>query len=181
MEIGQRGLRTQHAEERGEFHVILTWDEFHAHSKRLSALYALGFDVRVVGGESDRPARQRPAKRAKPRRRRRPAAREQGAETADAGALPAPLAAKIAAARSKVERPGYVDKVYAACSRAALSPEEIAEALGTTSPSTLNRVKAAARALQEQGLLVRDGERYRVDEEEIRRLTALAELGEQLR
>jgi hypothetical protein len=143
--------------------------------------------VRVAGGASEPGAAvQRRAKRVKagPRRgKRQPAAREPGAEPGggETAGLPAPVAAKIAAARGKVDRPAYVDKVFAACSRAALSPGEIAEALGSTSTSTLNRIKAAARALQEQGLLVRDGDRYRVDEEEVRRLEALAELGRELR
>jgi hypothetical protein len=40
-EIGQRALRTQHAGQQGEFHMILTKKEYNTHSRRLSALFAL--------------------------------------------------------------------------------------------------------------------------------------------
>jgi DNA excision repair protein ERCC-3 len=48
-EAGQRALRTQHADERGELHIIMTKGEYAQHEKRLAALYALNFDVRVLG------------------------------------------------------------------------------------------------------------------------------------
>lgn len=48
-EAGQRALRTQHAQERGELHVIMTRSEYKANAKRLSALYALNFSVQVRG------------------------------------------------------------------------------------------------------------------------------------
>lgn len=46
-EAGQRALRTQHGKERGELHVLMTRREYKENAKRLSALYALNFDVRV--------------------------------------------------------------------------------------------------------------------------------------
>jgi hypothetical protein len=48
-EAGQRALRTQHANERGELHVLMTRREYKDNAKRLSALYALNFDVKVRG------------------------------------------------------------------------------------------------------------------------------------
>lgn len=48
-EAGQRALRTQHAEERGELHILMTKGEYNENQKRLSALYALNFEVNVVG------------------------------------------------------------------------------------------------------------------------------------
>jgi hypothetical protein len=48
-EIGQRALRTQHADERGEFHILMTRGEYNDSAKRLSALDALSFDVHVMG------------------------------------------------------------------------------------------------------------------------------------
>ncbi|MCQ3973380.1 MAG: hypothetical protein DPW09_08055 [Anaerolineae bacterium] len=47
-ELGQRGLRLRHGADKGEFHVLLTKDEYKKHSRRLVALYALDFDVQVV-------------------------------------------------------------------------------------------------------------------------------------
>lgn len=51
-EMGQRGLRGQHAQERGEFHILMTPHEYKENAKRLSALYALNFDVKVKGNGS---------------------------------------------------------------------------------------------------------------------------------
>lgn len=48
-EAGQRALRTQHGKERGELHVLMTRREYKENAKRLSALYALNFDVKVRG------------------------------------------------------------------------------------------------------------------------------------
>jgi len=48
-ELGQRGLRGQHAREKGEFHILMTKREYKDSSRRLSALYALNFDVKVQG------------------------------------------------------------------------------------------------------------------------------------
>lgn len=48
-EAGQRALRTQHAEERGELHILMTKGEYNENQKRLSALYALNFEVNVMG------------------------------------------------------------------------------------------------------------------------------------
>jgi len=49
-EAGQRALRTQHGAEKGELHVLMTRREYKENAKRLSALYALNFDVKVRGG-----------------------------------------------------------------------------------------------------------------------------------
>ena len=46
-EAGQRALRTQHATKKGELHILMTKQEYQQNDKRLSALYALGFDVKV--------------------------------------------------------------------------------------------------------------------------------------
>jgi hypothetical protein len=46
-EAGQRALRTQHASEKGELHILMTHREYVTNAKRLSALYALNFDVKV--------------------------------------------------------------------------------------------------------------------------------------
>jgi DNA excision repair protein ERCC-3 len=46
-EAGQRALRTQHAAKKGELHILMTRQEYQENDKRLSALYALGFDVKV--------------------------------------------------------------------------------------------------------------------------------------
>jgi len=48
-EAGQRALRTQHAEQKGELHILMTRREYKENAKRLSALYALNFDVKVKG------------------------------------------------------------------------------------------------------------------------------------
>lgn len=50
-EAGQRALRTQHAQEKGEFHVLMTRREYKENAKRISALYALNFNVQVKGME----------------------------------------------------------------------------------------------------------------------------------
>lgn len=50
-EAGQRALRTQHADERGELHILMTRREYKENAKRLSALYALNFDVKVRGAK----------------------------------------------------------------------------------------------------------------------------------
>jgi DNA or RNA helicases of superfamily II len=47
-EAGQRALRTQHADERGELHIIMTREEYRRSSSRLAALAALHFDVKIV-------------------------------------------------------------------------------------------------------------------------------------
>lgn len=52
-ELGQRGLRTQHAKEQGELHILMTPKEHKDSSKRLSALFSLGFDVKVMGDSSN--------------------------------------------------------------------------------------------------------------------------------
>lgn len=49
-EAGQRALRTQHASKKGELHILMTRREYKENAKRLSALYALNFDVKVKGG-----------------------------------------------------------------------------------------------------------------------------------
>jgi hypothetical protein len=48
-EAGQRALRTQHANEKGELHILMTRREYKENAKRLSALFALNFDVKVKG------------------------------------------------------------------------------------------------------------------------------------
>lgn len=48
-EAGQRALRTQHAGQKGELHILMTRREYTENAKRLSALYALNFDVQVKG------------------------------------------------------------------------------------------------------------------------------------
>jgi DNA excision repair protein ERCC-3 len=48
-ELGQRALRTGHADGRSEVHVLMTGPEYKKQSYRLTALTALRFDVKVVG------------------------------------------------------------------------------------------------------------------------------------
>lgn len=48
-EMGQRALRTRHANEKGELHILMTPYEYKDNAKRLIALYALSFDVKVKG------------------------------------------------------------------------------------------------------------------------------------
>lgn len=180
----QRYYRTLHSTHKGEFHSILTWPEYHTHHKRLLPLYGLGVDVRVAGGASDQPPKPR---RPRPKRAVTPAPRPAAAPATMSGngqetGLPMNVQARLNAAKNKVDRPVYVDRVFRACSQAPLSAQEIAEALGTPSLSTLTRITAAVKALLEQGLLTAvENERYRVNQEEVDRLTALAQLGGAIR
>lgn len=46
-EAGQRALRTRHASEKGELHVLMTRAQYARDAKRISALYALDFDIKI--------------------------------------------------------------------------------------------------------------------------------------
>lgn len=48
-EAGQRALRTRHATDKSELHLLMTRGEYHKQSGRLAALAALHFDVKVMG------------------------------------------------------------------------------------------------------------------------------------
>lgn len=48
-EAGQRALRTRHADQKGELHLLMTKGEYRKHVHRLTALAALNFDVKVMG------------------------------------------------------------------------------------------------------------------------------------
>jgi hypothetical protein len=65
-EAFQRVFRLQHPQNgsgpRGEFHTILTLDEYHKSSRRLSALYASSFDVQIAARHSRSTPRRRSEK-----------------------------------------------------------------------------------------------------------------------
>jgi len=48
-QLGQRALRTAHASQKGELHLVMTRQEYNASARRLSALYALDFEIKVMG------------------------------------------------------------------------------------------------------------------------------------
>lgn len=50
-EAGQRALRTQHAQGDSQLHILMTEQEYASDVKRLIALHALNFDVKVMNGK----------------------------------------------------------------------------------------------------------------------------------
>lgn len=176
----QRFYRAQHARRKGEFHTILTKAEFHTHRKRLLMLEAKGIKIQVVSDEIAEPAR------VARRTHRRPPLQSQVPPTPSAPPTngnqvttqPAPLVNKLTAVKKQVDRPGLVDKIWNIYLRAAVvSPEEIAEAWGSTSPTTLGCIRAIVKALAAHKLINFVSEnRYQLNQEEVQRLTVLGEL-----
>jgi DNA excision repair protein ERCC-3 len=92
--------------------------------------------------------------------------------------LPA-IAAKIAQAQKTLhaDAVNFVPQVIRYCWDIALSPDEIAEALGLTGNTQKNLRKAACKAVEKVGLMTMDENgRYKVNQDEIQRLKTLSEL-----
>jgi hypothetical protein len=70
----------------------------------------------------------------------------------------------------------YIDRVLRYCWSAGLSSQEMAEGLGVTDPATKSRLNSACKGLVKVGLMVVDGKRFRVNQDEIGRLRALSGL-----
>jgi superfamily II DNA or RNA helicase len=89
-----------------------------------------------------------------------------------------PIAAKTSLAKKNVgaRTAPYIDRVLRYCWSAALSSQEMAEGLGVTDPATKSRLNSACKGLVKVGLMVVDGKRFRVNQEEVGRLRALSGL-----
>lgn len=204
MEAGQRLGRLAYEvagkDQPGEHHVLMTHDEYARYSKRLLIYAQWGLDVDVrspEGGVSTgaqplrafrvarstdhvrghaRRAATRPSRPAVVESERVESAHEPQDEIARTLAL-APVAAKVRVAKEKIERPRYADIALRACWAATLSADDIALGLESTSAKTIGRIRLACRALKAQGLMTEnDAEQFSVNQNEIQRLTALAEL-----
>ena len=188
-EAGQRLLRAAYdTGRRAEYHVLMTRHEFENYGKRLLIYEQWGLDVQVIdeGAPSARMPRAASFPRKTTPRRTPPSIRERDADVPVAPepqddiartlAL-APVAAKVRAAKEKMERAHYAEIVLRACWAAMLSPEDIALGLGSSSSKTTSRIRLASRALKAQGLLKEnEAGQYGMDQDEIKRLTALAGL-----
>lgn len=93
--------------------------------------------------------------------------------------MPAAVAAKILQAQKNVppDAINFVPQVIRYCWMAPLSPKEIAEVRGLTGLRTLSRWTTVCKATEKVGLLSLDADgRYRVNQDEIKRLKVLSEL-----
>jgi len=95
--------------------------------------------------------------------------------------LPAVAAKVLQAQKMVVNRTApYIAKMLRYCWSAALSPKEIAEGLGIVDPSTSSRMNSACKAAVKIGLMSIDADgRYRVNQDELRRLKILSQLKRQ--
>lgn len=166
----------------GEHHILMTPDEYQKYGKRLLLYEHWGLDVRVELEEQPR-SPGRPAPQAAAAQPPRSAARSprrtspsQDQRIADLEAVPA-LAARLQAAREAVDAKtaSYMPMLLNVCSRASLTVEEIAAGRGTRSARMRGYLRAAARALVRERLLMEDSAgRLTRNTDEIARLRHLA-------
>ena len=186
MQAGQRAGRLANqaadATSAGDYHVAMIPDELHRYHKRLLIyeLWGLTLSVRVdeavrsqmIGGRT-------PVLATRPRRRASSPAASAPAKADgldDLRSVPA-IAAKLRIAEGQLDSYSayYVPILLRACARAALRPEDVAEGRGVASERTVRRIRAAARALADVGLLAEvDHGRYQVNADELARLRSLA-------
>ncbi len=172
----------------GEYHVLMTPDEYKRYAKRLLIYEQWGLDIDVRVQEDATTTRASSVQAARPRRARvaarLAAAPAQESEPADeiAQVLELPsVAAKLNKAASSVgaRTAPYLRKMFRLCYSAPFAPGEIAEGLGITDEATVSRMRSACKALLQVGLFTGvAGEdkiaRYRVNTDEVGRLRALA-------
>jgi hypothetical protein len=200
MEAGQRLGRLAYevtgADQPGEHHILMTPEEYERHNKRLMIYYQWGLDVSVrvpeTGSAGDRrllsspravTGRPPPIKR---HPRRAPTAVPASAapridklqdEVDQALTLP-PIAARITKAQEAVGKTTapFVMRAFRLCFNAAFTPVEIADGKGLVNAANISRYRSACKALREAGLFVEDDAgRFRVDQDEVARLRALAQ------
>lgn len=200
MEAGQRLGRLAYevtgADRPGEHHILMTPEEYERHNKRLMIYYQWGLDVSVrvpdSGSASDRRLLSAPratAGRALPTRRysgrssmvtpapAAPRTSKPQDEVDQALALPSVVAriSKAQDAAGKSTAP-FVVRAFRLCFNAAFTPAEIAEGKGLVNEANISRYRSACKALREAGLFVEDDAgRFRVDQDEVARLRALAQ------
>jgi len=182
----------------GEHHVLMTPYEYAHYGKRLLIYDQWGLDVDVRSPDTSSSAPWRPARASSPARaprRSAPTPKTQPSHSssprgdASAAAEPvdeidrtlalAPLAAKIREVERQVSRPYYLPLTLRACWSVALAAEDIALGLQSTSYKMVQRIRQCCRALVEAKLMKEDASgRFIADQDELKRLTALAGLGQ---
>ena len=198
MEAGQRLGRLAYevtgAEHPGEHHILMTPEEYERHNKRLMIYYQWGLDVSVQvpdSGRTNERALLRAPRVVTPRAPLTRSRRKLGVTSASSDrskteptdeasqALSIPsVAARITKAQETVGKSTapFVVRAFRLCFNAAFTPAEITEGKGLVNEANISRYRSACKALREAGLFVEDGAgRFRVDQDEVARLRALAQ------
>lgn len=174
----QRVGRLLHGEFEGEFYTLFTPEELAKYRGRIfgvEAELAGAVDIEFIQVGNVKPEKERPI-------HVKPAIKKTDTEPKDeisqTLSLPS-IAAKVGLAQRGVDSriASYIPKLLRWCWSVALSPRELMEGRGLTGKNTLARIAGACKAARAQGLMVNIGERYQVDQAEIRRLMALNDIG----
>lgn len=182
-QYAQRLGRLLHSQFKGTFYTVFTRDELQKYRARLWGVEAeMGGAVEIEFVEiGNVPTEVRAPRVAKPRSapvRPTPKPEKPKDEIARVMELPA-VSAKIEQTKKSLGQDSapFVVRVLRYCWDTALSPREIMEGLGLTGVNAFSRINAACKAALKMDLMtVNDQEQYRVNREEIDRLSTLSKL-----
>lgn len=188
-QFAQRVGRLLHGDFEGEFYTVFTPDELARYRGRIFGVEAetagqVEINFITVGGaqlaeRSSAPRAKRTVARSAPRAAAASStpAREPKDEIERTLAIPA-IAAKIdQASQRKAKDAPPLARVMRYCWDAALSPQDITEGLGMVGEKQVRRMRSSLDAAAWANLVVVDKQgRYKVNQEELNRLRALAQL-----